>query len=178
MSADIVEILNRCGSDKARVHSYGEVYAELFADRQLSKSVLEIGVYRGASLRAWHEFFTCATIVGIDTSPKPDCRLPADRAVCIKINATNAKAVAEVALRYGPFDIVIDDGSHDPKEQRTACDLFMKHVKSGGLYVIEDVRTIEVARSLASVYGGSVFDLRAVKKKWNDILVVFKKGHR
>jgi predicted O-methyltransferase YrrM len=178
----IVEALSRCGSDKVSrgagpgSHSYGDTYRELLTPlRDTAKSILEIGVFRGASMRAWHSFFKHATIVGVDIQPRPGYVIPRDRAVCVVANATNPNVVAKLVAKYAPFDVIIDDGSHDPKEQKAACKLLLKHVRAGGIYVIEDVRSIEVARSLAREFRGEVRDLRAMKGMPNDILVIFRK---
>lgn len=170
----ITEILNRYGSDKASDHSYGEIYEDFFAPlRRKAKVVLEIGVYRGASLHAWREIFPQATLVGIDNAPQPDCTLP-PQAACLRVNAADRNALSAAVSSYGQLDLVIDDGSHDPEDQRAACDALLKRVRRGGLYVIEDVRSIDVAVNLAALYRGAVLDLRAIKGQWDDILVVFR----
>lgn len=176
MSSNLVEILNRSGSDKASAHSYGLIYEPLFAKfRESAKAVLEIGVYRGASLCAWHEYFSNAVIVGFDCQPQKDCVVPSTRAVVAQVDATKENQIAAHVERYGPFDLIIDDGSHDPHEQRATCDILIKSLAPGGLYVVEDLRSIDIAHALAKVHNGVVFDLRAVKNLHDDILVVFWK---
>lgn len=39
------------------------------------------------------------------------------------------------------FDIVVDDGSHDPEHQLFTFDALFPSVKPGGLYIFEDVET-------------------------------------
>ena len=170
----IGEILKHSGSDKATGHSYDLVYGPLFEKiRRFTHSVLEIGVYRGASLRAWHEIFPAATIVGLDPSPQKDMQIPKERAVCLRVDATNKAAIAPAVAKYGPFDVIVDDGSHDPKHQKASLSLLLPHVRRGGFYIIEDVRNLEIALALAKPYKGVVIDLRAFKGKHDDILVVF-----
>jgi predicted O-methyltransferase YrrM len=177
MTLDLVELLNVCGSDKASGHSYGEVYAQLFDPiREGVKSVLEIGVYKGASLRAWHSYFRNAFIVGVDLKKQKECVLPPDRTAVIEADATNAGAVQAMIKAHGPFDVIFDDGSHDPGQQRKTLDLLIKQVRQGGFYVIEDVRDVKIANELARTHGGKVLDRRKIKGKWDDILVVFRAG--
>jgi predicted O-methyltransferase YrrM len=136
--------------------------------------VLEIGVYRGVSIRAWHQFFENALIVGVDAAPQPDCEIPSTRAILVKANAADPAAVTQLAATHGPFDLIVDDGSHEPAEQRASLDLLLPHLRAEGIYVIEDVRTIDVARSLAAAHRGVIIDLRCVNGMVDDILVVFK----
>jgi len=175
----LVDILNRCGSDKANQHSYGLVYEDMFAPlRERARSVLEIGVYRGASIRAWHEFFHNASIVGVDIAPRAECVIPKTRANLVVANATDPDFARELATAYGPFDLVIDDGSHEPGEQRAALILLLPHVRDGGLYVIEDARSLNIALDLASTHQGMVIDMRAIRGVPDDILVIFKREVR
>ena len=41
----------------------------------------------------------------------------------------------------GDFDIIIDDGSHKMNHQQISFDVLFPHLKSGGIYVIEDLHT-------------------------------------
>jgi hypothetical protein len=40
----------------------------------------------------------------------------------------------------GTYDVVVDDGSHDPIDVQVAHAIVWPHVASGGLYVVEDLR--------------------------------------
>ena len=37
------------------------------------------------------------------------------------------------------FDIIIDDGSHDPKDQIKSFESLFPSLKCGGVYVVEDI---------------------------------------
>ena len=54
---------------------------------------------------------------------------------------------------HGPFDIVIDDGSHIPKHVIASFNILFPKLADDGLYVIEDVQT-----SFWPQFGGSVLD--------------------
>src|SRR5712671_6209617 len=70
----LVEIFQERGTttDKWTVHpKYVHFYEEIFAPiRETTKSVLEIGICEGGSLRAWKEYFSDATIYGLDIVDK------------------------------------------------------------------------------------------------------------
>mmetsp|Transcript_40642 Transcript_40642/g.135433 ORF Transcript_40642/g.135433 Transcript_40642/m.135433 type:complete len:216 (-) Transcript_40642:651-1298(-) len=57
------------GTDKATLTNFVDVYAEVLphgAERWQVRSVLEIGVFFGASIKMWRDFYPNATIYGID----------------------------------------------------------------------------------------------------------------
>jgi hypothetical protein len=58
-------------SDKGTVHSYLSVYEEILAPyRTTAKNILEIGLFNGASLLMWEQYFAGA-VFGIDCSETP-----------------------------------------------------------------------------------------------------------
>jgi len=46
-----------------------------------------------------------------------------------------------MAERYGPFDVVIDDGSHVNEHVRTSFRTLFPYLRDGGVYAIEDLWT-------------------------------------
>ena len=150
-NADNIDPLTRAairhGCDKWGTHFYTPVYHELFAarrDRPLR--ILEIGVggfqssnLGGASLRMWADYFPRAAIVGIDIVEK---RLDIDpRVKILQGSQDDPEFLRRVVAEHGPFDIVIDDGSHVPKHVIASFDCLFPTLADGGLYVIEDVQT-------------------------------------
>lgn len=101
-------------------------------------SYLEIGIHKGGSLLWARDFFDHpeTTIYGIDLKlPQLD---DSDRIVMLAGDQKDRGGLEAVANRYGPFDIVIDDGSHRPMETKQTFDVFWPHVRTGGWYIIED----------------------------------------
>ncbi len=49
--------------------------------------------------------------------------------------------LSRLCAAEGPFDIVIDDGSHQSRHQLISFLHLFPYLKDGGLYVIEDVQT-------------------------------------
>jgi hypothetical protein len=43
--------------------------------------------------------------------------------------------------RYGPFDIIIDDGGHTATNQRTTFEVMFPLLKPGGTFIVEDLQT-------------------------------------
>jgi demethylmacrocin O-methyltransferase len=130
------------GTDKrpgAGRHGYAPIYERHIADlRHRPVRVLEIGVLKGASLRMWHDYFARGHIVGIDLDPPALEDLP--RATTIKGDQSDP-AVLEQAAQLGPFDLVIDDGSHIGSHIRASFDVLFGALRPGAFYVIEDLQT-------------------------------------
>jgi hypothetical protein len=54
---------------------------------------------------------------------------------------SDKELLAELAGSYGPFDLVIDDGSHLGVHQHASFAALFPSVRPGGWYVIEDLET-------------------------------------
>jgi len=126
-------------------HHYFDIYTryfERFRDRPIK--MLEIGVFRGGSLRMWKEYFHAdSTIVGIDVDRSCQAHEIAERNVFVRIGSQADPAfLASVNGEFGPFDIILDDGSHKTHHQIISFGaLFRSALKDGGCYMVEDVHT-------------------------------------
>jgi predicted O-methyltransferase YrrM len=130
------------GTDKsAHGHHYLDFYERfLLPLRDSATSIMEIGVLHGQSLRMWEEYFPNAAILGVDIDPVT--REYAAGRINIEIaDQSKAEELEQVALRNGPFDLIIDDGSHIWSHQITTLKTLFKHVKPGGFYILEDLVT-------------------------------------
>jgi hypothetical protein len=104
-------------------------------------SFLEIGVYKGGSLRMWRDFFAPqAKLTFLDIDPA--CKALEIPGTEIRIgDQTDVAFLKQVAADRGPFDIIIDDGGHKMDQQITSFGALWPQLKDGGLYVVEDVHT-------------------------------------
>lgn len=120
---------------------YREVYESLFAPlRERPIKLFEVGVYHGGSLLLWRDYFRDGLIVGLDMNAvgidDDTGRIrfyqgrQEDTSLLDRIGAETAP---------GGFDIIIDDASHIGELTRTTFwHLFDRHLRPGGLYIIED----------------------------------------
>ena len=126
-------------------HHYFDIYTKHFGPyRDRPIKMLEIGVFRGGSLRMWKDYFhPDSTIVGIDIDKTCKAHEIADRNVFVRIGSQADPAfLAEVNEEFGPFDIILDDGSHKTHHQNISFGaLFRPALKDGGCYMVEDVHT-------------------------------------
>jgi len=141
--------LNAAKCDKAMKHNYHQVYGKLFSnimDRD-HLNILEIGVFKGASTEAWLNFFDGlkdVVVVGVDLFERVDLervqeRL-GDRAILIQGDSTDPKTLEQIPEGMR-FDVIIDDGAHDPGTQLGTYQNFRPLLKPqrGSFYCVEDV---------------------------------------
>jgi predicted O-methyltransferase YrrM len=104
-------------------------------------SVLEIGVYRGGSMRMWSRFFgPDARLVGVDIDPVALISA-GDRYTVVLADQADPDAMRKVAEKYGPFDVIIDDGGHSMVQQITSIEALFPMLNDGGVYLVEDCHT-------------------------------------
>lgn len=151
------EIALETRTDKEGAHFYADAYERHFGHlRARAITLLEIGVggYAdpeggGESLRMWKEFFPRARIVGIDIHPKTG--IAEERITILQGDQSDPAFLDDVAERYGPFDIVVDDGSHVCAHVIASFERLFGHLTDDGIYAIEDLQTSYWTRT----YGGS-----------------------
>lgn len=137
----------RHGSDKYGGHLYTPVYHSLFAHlRERELKLLEIGIggYEteaagGLSLRTWLDYFPYAEITGLDLYKKT-LNLP-PRAKTYQGSQIDMEVLGRVTAERGPFDIIIDDGSHDPGHMVESFSFLYPRMRPDGIYAIEDTQT-------------------------------------
>ena len=134
------------GTDKFGEHEYTPVYASLMrAARGKPVRLLEVGVggfadaLGGESLRMWASYFRRGRVFGIDLYDKTS--LSAGRVQVFQCSQVDAPKLTELAKAHGPFDFIIDDGSHVNAHQIETFGILWPHLKDGGVYVVEDVQT-------------------------------------
>jgi hypothetical protein len=132
-------------SDKAGHHHYTEHYpTHLGHLRRRPMRLLEIGIggfesatWGGASLRMWRDYFRQGQIHGLDIHEK---QIIEPRIHVHRGDQSDAQFMRDLGREQGPFDVIIDDGSHISSHIRTSFQaLFDDHLNAGGYYVIEDL---------------------------------------
>jgi cephalosporin hydroxylase len=134
MSLDEIGLRN--GTDKASDgHDYLRVYEQVIPSDTPVK-LLEIGWYKGASMRTWREWLNPESIVvGVDINQPPE---PVDRVHFRRADATTDD-IGRVAVEFGPFDVIVDDGSHLSSHVIASFNRLWPHLIPGGLYIVEDL---------------------------------------
>lgn len=140
----LCEIAKKYKTDKVQ-HCYTILYDNLFHQKRNDKlKILEIGVYLGNSIKMWADYFPNATILGIDNGeicPSSVMEgIKTDRIYTEYCDQSNREDLQRIINKYGSdFDIIIDDGSHYQKHQQVSWGFLFPHLKSKGIYIIEDL---------------------------------------
>jgi hypothetical protein len=122
--------------------SYFDVYERHLARfRHTSPTMLEIGVSHGGSIAVWRAWLGRGSrLVGVDIEPR--CRELSRRGVAIEIgDQSDTTFLTALAERHGPFDIILDDGSHFGDHQIVTLETLWPHLRDGGVYMVEDLHT-------------------------------------
>ncbi|KAI1694191.1 mycinamicin VI 2''-O-methyltransferase [Ditylenchus destructor] len=122
-------------------HNYTKIYYKLFAPyRDRPIKLLEMGIFEGGSAKLWEVYLPKAELHFIDITDQY-VKHRSERSKYHFFNASDTQKLEAMARKYGPFDIIIDDASHLVSEQIASFQTLFPHVKSGGVYVIEDLHT-------------------------------------
>jgi predicted O-methyltransferase YrrM len=148
------------GSDKTTLHNYGAFYDGIVETLRPSR-VLEVGVFRGASLRAWRHVGYPVEAIGVDRNAVPD--LPV-----IVATAPDFSPVLQ-ALQGQQFDLIIDDGSHQLSHQQAAVTQLWPLLRAGGVFVVEDIQSQEDASAFARE-GGWTFEDYRESGRYDDLI--------
>lgn len=145
------------GTDKFGYHDYTPNYFKLLGDWQDRRlRMLEIGVggygdedRGGESLEVWRDFFSQGQITGIDIQRKSMDLGP--RVRILQGSQVDPDFLDSMNRDCGPFDIILDDGSHRNEHVVETFNLMFPRLQPGGIYLAEDLQTAFVPR-----FGGSL----------------------
>lgn len=130
------DIALKHGTDKAsNLHAYMGHYERILAGRDV-RTVCEIGVHEGASLRTWADIWPDAFIVGIDIVELAHDPWPGNADLIVGDGPTE---LSHIGALYGRFDVIIDDGSHEMADTVRTIAVADAALAEDGVLVIEDV---------------------------------------
>jgi hypothetical protein len=141
------EILIASGSDKFLRHHYERYYENWLRNfgYKPKMKILEIGAEVGMSLKLWSDYFRYPEkIMGLaygETSDGVEERSSSLKAVSVYRGDQSKKETMDYLIGQGPWDIIIDDGSHVPSHMIFSLFSLWNSVKAGGLYILEDLET-------------------------------------
>jgi hypothetical protein len=169
-TATLDELGLKYGTDKASSgHNYLKLYERYLAPiRHTNAKILEIGVLNGASLAVWEAYLPNGTIIGADINIATR-RFARPRVAIEIINQSDIEQLTQLGIKHGPFDVIIEDGSHFWEHQITSLKTLFPFVKNGGIYIVEDLQTnygnaAETYRGVSSIscveYLKKLVDLR------------------
>lgn len=202
------DLMNEEGSDKGSVsHNYTSLYFPLIDTLDSISSFAEIGIgavtegivsrmpmegyVPGASIRGWRRYFdqrfSSVKISAFDVDPNAVSSVNTqglDNTFAHWIDQTNPQDI-DFALRASDpsneqYDIILDDGLHTWQANIMLLTSAWKHLKKNGLYLIEDISSIDaqlIRRYIAGTCLDATFAYVAIpcsEKSDNRIIVIQK----
>ena len=135
----------QCDKGTGKHHYYKDYEPYFESKRQEPLNILEIGTFKGASTRAFHEYFPNATIYTIDIFVRKQPEelndiLSEERVKWLKADSMNSGLSMKMKREWGDvkFDFIIDDGAHYPEANRLTFKNCYPSLKEGGVYFVED----------------------------------------
>jgi spermidine synthase len=150
----LVELVDNTLTDKNTAHSYMELYESLFQSKKESaQNILEIGIgdfqeKNGGSLKLWYNYFTNATIHGIDilSSDRIIDELKNNDRVVLYTESDGYDETffnATFLEKNIKFDVLLDDGPHTYESMVQFIKLYSQVMTDDGILIIEDVQDWE-----------------------------------
>lgn len=157
---NLFKLGHQYGTDKVQ-HGFLPIYARAFGDPAKLSAFLEVGVFRGSSLRMWRDYFINAQIYGLDGFTgvmgngqvycQGSCVDEATggtlgpRVRLLQANQSDELAmervVRELKAQKLQLDVIIEDGSHLHRDQQLNLAQLFPLLRPGGMYSMEDVHT-------------------------------------
>lgn len=203
----ISELCEKYGSDKGFIkhdnekpynwkpHTYASYYHSIFnLSRENIKLIFECGLgtnnpkiesnmtskgIPGASLRVWRDYFFNANIYGGDIDK--DILFEENRIKTFYVNQLDANSIKSMwdAINLENFDVIIDDGLHEPKANFNFFINSFHKLKKNGVFIIEDVsyKNIKILKNKLENYDVDIVTLSSKYKKYyldNNLIVIRK----
>ena len=135
MKDPLTQLADEFGTDKGTLcHLYTPWYHKILQDLDPAW-VVELGIYKGASLKMWNEYFESAAVIGVDW----DLTCVDLDPIAIMCNLGEPAAYKELKEELpSQVDLIIDDASHQTAHQQLALRELWPIVSPGGVYLVED----------------------------------------
>ena len=129
-------------TDKGYAHNLLGVYEKLLIGVDV-KSILEIGVLNGESIRMWSGVYPKANVLGADINDTRSLESELDNVSILYGDAYSPSFLDDLGGKK--FDVIVEDGSHMLVHQCYAAQTFPQFLHDGGVFFIEDIASIDQA---------------------------------
>ena len=181
------ELVDNTRTDKNTLHSYLPLYQTLLSNKkETAKNVLEIGILNGGSIKLWKDFFTNATVHGLDIINIDNVWEKIKFKDRINLY-TSFQAYDEenfntyLVSQNIKFDFMLDDGPHTLESMKQFVKLYSQIMTEDGILIIEDVQSwdwIDILKNEVPEHLQKyikVYDLRENKNRYDDIIFTIDK---
>lgn len=184
----LIQLIDNSRTDKNTTHSYLELYEKLLIDKkETAKNVLEVGIQNGGSIKLWHDYFTNATIYGLDIMKSENIweGIKNNNKIILH-TSTNAYDESLFNMNFLDkgikCDFMLDDGPHSLESMIQFIRLYSQIMTEDGLLIIEDVQDWSWIERLINEVPAElkpfveVYDLRKNKNRYDDIVFTINKN--
>ena len=176
----LLEVYNNTGSrsDKEHFHKYiTGFYGNKFDPLRNDKlDILEIGLFRGDSIKLWEDFFINSNIYCADLNKDYLHHEFSDRVELFLMDAYTQEFLDLLKNKNLKFDIIIDDGPHSFDSQNFTCQNLFQFLKPGGILIVEDVVDYNVNKLQINNPQFSIVNLLHLAVAWNDSIIFYREN--
>jgi len=190
----LLDLVDNSNTDKNTTHSYLELYEKILHNKKhTALNVLEVGIgdfteKNGGSIKLWRDYFTKATIIGLDV-------LPITRIMDELINDPRVVLFVDTDAYNETFfknnlldknircDFLLDDGPHTLESMKQFITLYTQIMTQDGILIIEDVQDWDWIDILSNTVPNNlkqyikVYDLRYINNRYDDIVFTIDKSN-
>ncbi len=121
-------------------HGYAKIYEKYLKEhKEKNLNIIELGSFYGNASAAFYFYFKNSQIYSADINP--DMYLYKSKRLINFFTDTSSRSSIEknILSRNIKFDLIIEDASHMLKDQIISLFTLFKNLKSGGLFIIEEI---------------------------------------
>jgi hypothetical protein len=183
------EIADNSRTDKNTTHSYLPLYQNLLiSKKETAKNVLEVGICHGGSIKLWSDFFTNATVYGLDIMNSENVWEGIKNTEKIILHTSKDAYnedffIANFLYKNIKCDFMLDDGPHTLESMKRFIKLYSQIMTDDGILIIEDVQSwdwIDILRNEVPEHLKQfikTYDLRPNKNRYDDIVFTIDKSN-
>jgi len=184
----LISLVDDSRTDKNTTHSYLDFYEKLlYSKKETAQNVLEIGIQSGGSIKLWADYFTNATVYGLDIMDINDVwdRIKNNSKIILytSIDAYDEKFFNMNLLNKNiKFDMILDDGPHTLESMQIYVSRYSQLLSDDGILILEDVQDWNWIEILKVYVPDNLkdfvetYDLRNIKGRYDDIVFVINKN--
>lgn len=181
------DLVDNDRTDINTTHSYLELYQTLLEGKKdTATHVLDINISQGGNIKLWSDFFTNATVYGVDTMPYEDVwseiKDKPNIVLYTSSYAYNYDFIQTTFVDTGiQFDFILVDGQRSYESMIRAIQLHIPLLKPDGILIQADIQELQWTEMLKEYVPDemkhciSVYDRRNIKDRYDDIVFVVDK---
>ena len=151
---------------KISTHNYSVYYEKYLSHlRQKKIQILEIGSHEGKGIASFYFYFPFSKIIGANINPF-QMKFKSKRITELFVDVTSEKVLTNLSNFIPKQDVIIDDASHNLRDILITFSRLFKNLKSGGIYIIEDMDQFNTFKEL-NPYTNEITPMQILKRIQN-----------